>query len=145
MGKIATGKSVGTTDVGYKDIKVGDILKSRDNGLQYKVTNYGTLQSVLDKGIIIKKWDGVHFVVVQTFGEAAAAEKAAEQREEIKEDVRSLVREQPDDEAMTEEIIKALAGASPEPASAVTDAELVAELRARGWEVKCTRTITEEL
>lgn len=123
------GQSIGLTDQLLRDIHVGDLLTDAD-GVEYTVDKYA--RAVPTKGgneVPIRKLKGCEIKAfwtpapdAETEAQADEPEKPAAEPEEKSEEEKQL------------ELINLYVHAA-------GDQRLVAELRARGWTVTCTKTV----
>ena len=121
------GQSIGLTDQLLRDIHVGDLLTDAD-GVEFTVDRYG--RAVPTKGgneVPIRKLKGCEIKEYWTPAPevekpAPVAEKPVPEPAEMSEEEKQL------------ELINMYVHAS-------GDQRLVAELRARGWTVTCTKTV----
>ena len=133
MGKLAYGACLGRNDANFNAIKVGQTLID-DNYKTWVVDNYGCLKAVHggDKKSP-KEWDGDDYTIMSESDFVPAKEKPEEPAPQKPEpDVTETAEYW---KQKYEEIT----------VSDFTAKAMVNELRSRGYEVKCTRTIIEEL
>lgn len=144
--KMRTGTMVGKNDSRFNGIRVGDRLRDNESGAVGHVDNYGSLCFPDRNKISLKKWNGVNYTLVE-------------------EDTMDIVPEESSPKAAP--ITVEVAEAEDAVEMSTTDWEraarfwkrqyeevtidkfspksMVDELRRRGYDVKCTRTIIEEL